>query len=463
MRRPKTLKGWAGVILAAGKGVRMRSRIPKVLHQVCGKAMLLYPVEALKEVHIGHPLVVVAPQNRKGVNALLEDSVEYVLQKSPLGTGHALQQVLPKVDDSVEHLLVMYADSTLVNSSTLADLISLHLASEASVTFITALATNGADMGRVVRASNGRVVGVVEASELKASTDGINEVNSGVYCFRTSWLKDNIDLIPSSHTGELYITSLIALAISYGVPVEVLQVPNPEEVIGINNRLQQAQVERVLRQRILSHWMLHGVTMLDTASTIIDAQVEIGQDTVIYPNTLILGSSKISAQCTLGPGTFIKDSSIGDRCRVVSSMLEGAVLEQDVTIGPFSHLRPGAYLERGVHIGNFSEIKNSRLGQSSTMGHFGYVGDASIGAKVNLGAGMITCNYDGINKQRTVVEDNAFIGSDTMLVAPVSVGEGAITGAGAVVTKDVPPHKLAVGVPARIKSKGGKKSTPGPK
>ncbi len=457
-RRSQTLKGWAGAVLAAGKGVRMRSRTPKVLHQVCGKAMLLYPVDALKQVGIEHPLVVVSSQNRKGVKALLEDSVEYVLQKSPLGTGHALQQAVSQLKGVVEHLLVTGADSPLVKLSSLADLISLHLESEASVTLLTAPMTNNTDMGSVVRDSDGRVVAVVEASFSEASTNGTTEVNSGVYCFRRSWLHENLGLISPSANGEQYITSLIALAASQNTPVEALQLPDPEEVLGINNRLQQAQAEKALRQRILNHWMLQGVAMLDPATTIIDTTVEIGQDTVIYPNTLILGHSKIGAQCTLGPGALIQDSTIGEGCKIVASILEGAILEQQVDIGPFSHLRLGAYLERGVRIGNFSEIKSSRLGQSTVMGHFGYVGNASIGAHVNLGAGMITCNYDGVTKQRTVVEDNAFIGSDTMLVAPVTVGEGAITAAGSVITRDVPSHRLAVGVPARIKSKGGKKN-----
>ena len=219
----------------------------------------------------------------------------------------------------------------------------------------------------------------------------------------------------------------------------------------MNNRVQLAQAEGALRRRIRDEWMLAGVSMTDPESVFIDADAVIGQDTLLLPNTMIMGGTSIGAGCEVGPGSVIRDSKIGDGCRVTASMLEGATLEDGVSVGPFSHLRPGAYLEAGAHVGNFAEIKESRLGRGAAMGHFGYVGDASIGADANLGAGMVTCNYDGEKKHRTVVEANAFVGCDTMLVAPVTVGAGASTGAGAVVTEDVPPGRLAVGVPARIR------------
>ena len=231
---------------------------------------------------------------------------------------------------------------------------------------------------------------------------------------------------------------------------------DPTELQGVNNRLQLAQVEEVLRQRIRQQWMLAGVTMVDPSSVYIDADVYIGQDTLILPNTMLLGRTKIGEECQVGPGSVIRDSTVGSRCRVTSSMLEEATMEEGADIGPFSHLRPGAYLESGVHIGNFAEVKESRLGSGVLMGHFGYVGDASIGANANLGAGMVTCNFDGKYKHRTVIEEGAFVGCDTMLVAPVKIGAAATTGAGAVVTNDVPSGRLAVGVPAKIVGKKGK-------
>ena len=240
------------------------------------------------------------------------------------------------------------------------------------------------------------------------------------------------------------------MAASEGFRVEALDCGDPREVLGINHRVQLAEAEALMRGRIRERWMLEGVTILDPASTFVDAAAILAPDTVIYPNTMVLGKSAIGSGCTIGPGTVVRDSTIGDDCKVVASFLEEAVVEDSVEIGPFSHLRPGAYLESDVHIGNFSEIKNSRLGRGVAMGHFGYVGDASIGARANLGAGMVTCNYDGVAKHRTVVEEGAFIGCDTMFIAPVRIGAGASTGAGAVVTKDVPPNRLAVGVPAKI-------------
>jgi bifunctional UDP-N-acetylglucosamine pyrophosphorylase/glucosamine-1-phosphate N-acetyltransferase len=229
-------------------------------------------------------------------------------------------------------------------------------------------------------------------------------------------------------------------------------------MLGVNNRVQLAQVEAVQRQRILEKLMLSGVTIQDPASVYIDAGVTVGQDSLILPNTVLIGQTAIGKNCQIGPGTMIRDSSVGDRCRVTASMLEEAVMEGGVEIGPFSHLRPGAHLESGVHIGNFVEVKNSRLGVGSVSGHFSYLGDATIGARVNIGAGTITCNYDGKDKLNTVIGDGAFIGCDTMLVAPVTVGAAAVTGAGAVVTRDIPEGRLAVGVPARILGKTPGKS-----
>ena len=229
------------------------------------------------------------------------------------------------------------------------------------------------------------------------------------------------------------------------------EVVDPSEAFGVNDRIQLAIVEEVMRQRIREHWMLQGVTLTDPASVYIDADVAIGMDSVILPNTMLTGRTSIGENCEIGPNSVIRDSAIGNQCRVTASALEEATMEDHTDIGPFSHLRPGAYLESGVHIGNYVEVKESRFKAGAVMGHFGYAGDATIGARVNVGAGMITCNYDGKDKHRTVVEDDAFIGCDTMLVAPVTVGEGSITGAGAVVTRDIPPARLAVGVPATIK------------
>ena len=442
---------WAGVIMAAGKGTRMRSKVPKVFHKLCGRELLMYPVDALRGMGANRIVVVVSPENREGVERLLGDSAEYITQGQPLGTGHALLQAARLLERNSNGIIALNADSPLISASTLTRLSSRHLSTDATITLLTATSPSWDDMGRVVRDEAGNVIDVLEASEQEEASASPSEINGGAYCFKAPWLWDNLQSIQKDPTGEFYLTSLVAVAASQEARIEALVSDAPQEVFGVNNRVQLARAEAALRQHIRERWMLEGVSMLDPASIVIDASVELGQDTVIYPNTMVLGSTKVGSDCSLGPNSMIQDSVIGDRCKVTASFLEGAILEESVDVGPFSHLRPGAYLEKGVHLGNFAEIKNSRLGSGTRMGHVGYVGDASIGANVNLSAGMITCNYDGVTKHHTIVEKGAFIGCDTMLVAPIKVGAGAMTGAGSVVIKDVPARRLAVGVPATIR------------
>ncbi len=446
------MEKWAGVVMAAGLGTRMRSKVPKILHKVCGQALVLYPVQALQAAGVTRIGVVVSPQTEESVRELLGESVEYVLQAEPLGTGHALLQAAHFLEGQTEHTMVLSSDEPLVLPTTLEKLSDQHLSTDSTFTLLTATSGPQEGRGKVIREASGSVVDVVEAAELDAGEGNAEyEANSSVYCFQTPWLLANLPRIERSQSEEFYVTSLVGMASSQGVRVETLKLEDPIEILGINDRSQLARIEAALRHRIRAHWMLEGVTMTDPATTYVDASVELGQDTVILPNTMVLGSSRIGRDCTIGPNTVIRDSIIGDGCEVVASFLEEATVEGSVDIGPFSHLRFGTYLESGVHIGNYAEIKNSRLGHGVNMGHLGYLGDATIGANVNLGAGMITCNYDGVTKHRTEVEEGAFIGCDTMFVAPVKVGQGAVTGAGAVVTKDVPPYRLAVGVPAKIK------------
>ena len=327
------------------------------------------------------------------------------------------------------------------------------------MTLLTARVEEKTDLGRVI-VDDGRVRSIVEAVDIAGSTDGApfdtpgaggSTVNAGVYCFQSAWLWQALKGIAPGTSGERYLTALAAIGADEGAGVFAVDAVDPAESLGVNDRVQLSEVEEVMRRRIRERWMLAGVTMTDPASVYIDADVSIGMDTVILPNTMLTGRTSIGENCEIGPNSVIRDSAIGNDCRVTSSALEEATMEDHTDIGPFSHLRPGAYLESGVHIGNYVEVKESRFKAGAVMGHFGYAGDATIGARVNVGAGMITCNYDGKDKHRTIVEDDAFIGCDTMLVAPVTVGEGSITGAGAVVTKDIPPARLAVGVPATIR------------
>ena len=444
------MRGRAGVVLAGGIGSRMRSKFSKVLHKLCGREMLVYPVETLREAGMETVVVVVSPSNEESVRSLLGDNVEYVVQHQPLGTGHALLQTASALKDQVDHIAVIGGDTPLVRPGSVKSLLDTHLSKKACMSLLVHSGDMPQDMGRLARLPDGRITGIVEASEANGATVS-KEVNGGTYWFTASWLWNQLTKIPIAGRGEFYLTSLAEMAFQQDLCVETLEVDEPSEILGINDRIQMATAVEALYARIREDCMRQGVTMIDPTTTFIDASAQLGQDTLIYPNTMVLGSSRVGTECMLGPGSVISDSQIGDRCSVTASHVEGAILEENVKVGPFSHLRPGSYIERGVHLGNFCEVKNSRLGQGSAMGHFGYVGDATVGARVNLGAGAVTCNYDGVEHQSTVIEDGAFIGSDTMLVAPVRVGENSITAAGSVVTSDVPPARLAVGVPAKIR------------
>jgi bifunctional UDP-N-acetylglucosamine pyrophosphorylase/glucosamine-1-phosphate N-acetyltransferase len=305
--------------------------------------------------------------------------------------------------------------------------------------------------GRIVRGDDGAVRAIVEEAVATEEQRRIREVNLGVYCFDAAWLWAHLDRIPLSPKGEYYLTDLVGLAVGEVASVKTLGLDDPDEALGINTRVHLAEAEAALRRRINEKWMLAGVTLIDPATTYIDAAATLGPDTVILPNTHIWGATTIGRDCRIGPNSVLRDVTVGDRCHIDSSVVEGATLENEVGIGPYAHLRKGAYLESGVHMGNFGEVKNSRLRRGAKMGHFSYIGDADIGEDTNIGAGTITCNYDGVRKNKTTVGAGVFIGSDTLLVAPVTVGRGARTGAGAVVTKDVPDDSLAVGMPARIR------------
>ena len=446
--------GLAGVVMAAGEGRRMRSRTPKPLHRVCGREMARYPVELLRDAGAERVVVVVSPENQDSVRAVLGDSVEYAVQPERDGTAGALACCAPLLVGQAERVLVTGGDSPLVSAESVSRLLDKHTAQAARMTLLTAPGWGETDLGRVI-VEEGRVSGIVEAAEAGTSFNTLKpdvcDVNAGVYCFEAEWLWRAIERVQPSPSGERYLTALAAIGASDGVGVFAAEAADPAEAFGVNDRIQLAIVEEVMRQRIRERWMLEGVTMTDPASVYIEADVAIGMDTVILPNTMLLGQTSIGENCEIGPNSVIRDTVVARECRVTSSALEEAVMEDHTDIGPFSHLRPGAYLESGVHIGNYVEVKESRFKAGAVMGHFGYAGDATIGARVNVGAGMITCNYDGKDKHPTVVEDDAFIGCDTMLVAPVTVGEGSITGAGAVVTKDIPPARLAVGVPATIR------------
>lgn len=439
----------AVIILAAGQGTRMRSQTPKVLHPLLGRAMIEYSLsiaEALTELK---PVVIVGHAASQ-VQEAIGERARCVLQEPQLGTGHAVAQAETLLKGAADTLVVLAADMPLLKVETLQRMLELHAAHPGPVTLLSVNDPDSRGFGRVVRAEDGRVQAVIEEAQASEAILALQELNASVYCFTSDWLWAALHRIPLSPKGEYYLTDAVGIATADGLEVRAWITPDRSETIGVNTRLHLAEAESVLRERINRGWMLEGVTMIDPASTYIEPTATLGRDTVIWPNTYLQGDTRVGEACTLGPNTLLRNARLGNRCKVFSSVVEGAILEDDVDVGPFAHLRKGAHLAQHVHMGNFGEVKNSYLGPGSKMGHFSYIGDATIGENVNIGAGTITCNYDGARKNPTTIESNVFIGSDTMLVAPIHLGEGARTGAGAVVTKDVPPYSLAVGVPARV-------------
>ena len=447
---------YAVVILAAGQGTRLKSDLPKVLHRLAGRPLIEYALEAARAVSSEAPVVVVG-HGAEAVRAAVGDRGHCVLQAEQLGTAHAVRQAEAELRGQCEAVLVIYGDMPLLRADTLHALAETQaLNSTGPLTLATAEAPKLKDFGRVVRDGAGEVRAVVEAAQATPEERALTEMNVGAYCFDAEWLWEALPQLPLSPKGEYYLTDVVALAVRGGGRVAAVRLDDPAEALGVNTRAQLAEAEARLRERINAHWMAEGVSLVDPATTYIEPTVQIGADTCIWPNTHLQGRTSIGSACLIGPNTIVRDSIIGQRCRIESSVLEGAQLAEEVSIGPFAHLRPGARLERGVHMGNFGEVKDSVLGPGTKMGHFSYIGNATIGAQVNIGAGTITCNYDGVKKNPTVIEDGAFIGSDTMLVAPVTIGQGAKTGAGAVVVDDLPAHSLAVGVPAKVIRKLGK-------
>ena len=429
----------------------MKSRKPKALHTVCGKPMLEIVVESARSAGSA-PVVVVVPGDSTAIREALGDKCLYAVQKEQLGTGHALMQAQATIPDC-DNIVVMAGDTPLLRHETLAEMTRTHIATEAPITMLTSSHTEPEGLGRVVRGHDGKIAAVVEQKQADPETLDIREVNAGAYCFNSSWLWDNLPCLKPSSTGEIYLTDLIEVAVTQGLEVASLALDDGSEAFGINTRVELSRAESRMRDRILRRWMMEGVTIPDPESVYIDYAVQIGLDSVILPNTHIKGRVAIGEDCEIGPNSIVVDSQIGDQCKIVSSVVEEAVLESDVHVGPFSHLRPGTYLESEVHIGNFGEIKNSRIGRATKSGHFSYIGDADVGANVNIGAGSITCNYDGQEKHRTVIGDDVFIGCDTMMVAPVTIGDRSYTGTGSVINKNVPPDSGAIGAPARIRTK----------
>jgi bifunctional UDP-N-acetylglucosamine pyrophosphorylase/glucosamine-1-phosphate N-acetyltransferase len=375
------------------------------------------------------------------------------MQDPPRGTGDAVRVALGAIPDASGEAFIVYGDSPLLRAETLRALAGLRAKRGAPLALLSGLVGTANAYGRVVRDASGDVARVVEARLATPEEKQLAESNLGAYAVDLAWLRIAVPRLHANETGEVFLTDLVALAVADGARVAAYCTDDPDEGMGVNTRVELAAAEDVVRRRIRERHMLAGVTFHDPGSSLVDAGVEIAPDAVIEHGSMLEGRTRIGSGTHIGPYAIVRDTTIGERCRVEAAVLEGATLDNDVRIGPYSHLRPGAHLEQGVEMGNFGEVKNARLGKGTKMHHFSYIGDAQVGQRVNIGAGTITLNYDGVRKHRTEIGDDAFIGSDSMLRAPIKIGARAVTGAGSVVTRDVPDDMLAVGMPARIRKK----------
>jgi bifunctional UDP-N-acetylglucosamine pyrophosphorylase/glucosamine-1-phosphate N-acetyltransferase len=456
---PKT----RAVILAAGLGTRMKSRTPKVLHEICGRPMLAYVIDAAREATGEKPLVVYSPQTAEICQVFAEDA-DFALQEAPRGTGDALRAALDALPADVEEIVVLSGDVPLIEPDSVTSMLEARRA-RGSLMALAAIETeDAAGYGRVIIDRGDAVTRIVEEKDATEAEKSIGVINGGLYAFDSRWLRQAVGrLSPSPATTELYLTQLVEIAAADGRPATAVLEPEDAdwsiEFIGINDRNDMAEVESLIQYSILERHLEAGVTMRDPATTTIDGSVEIEPDVTIEPNVILRGKTSIARDAVVRSGSQIIDSTIGERSVVWASVIEGSRIGNDVKVGPFAHLRAGCVVGDGAEIGNFAEQKNTRFGARSKQHHFSYLGDAEVGEDVNIGAGTITANYDGRQKHKTVIGNGAFIGSDTILRAPLTVGEGAYTGAGSVVTKDVPAGKLAVGVPARIRERRAPQAT----
>ena len=448
----------SAVVLAAGEGTRMRSETPKVLHPLCGRPMLLHVIDALVALPLERIVVVVGHGAERVTKTLQEQMatempIEFVEQRVPRGTGDAASVALTASSfdgDAEDDLLLVPADTPLLRPETLATLAREHRAADAAATLLTAI-SDPAGYGRVVRDEAGRVSHVVEQVDADEAELAIDEWNTSIYCFRRGLLAPALRrLSPENAQGEYYLTDVVEVLRETGHVVVATPVDDPSEPVGVNDRAQLAAAEAVLRARINDRWMREGVTMTDPAHTYVDASVELEPDARLLPGTILEARTVIGAGAVIGPDTHLVDTIVGERAVVRQTVAREAEVGDDVTCGPFAHLRPGSHIGAGAHIGNFVETKNAEIGAGAKVPHLSYVGDAEVGEGANIGAGTITANYDGKEKHRTKIGKGARIGSNTVLVAPVEIGEGAYTGAGSVVNRDVPPGALAKGVPAEV-------------
>lgn len=447
----------AAVVLAAGKGTRMKSGLIKVLHPAAGVPMIAWPVAAARAAG-ADPIVLVIGHQANAVQGVFRGAgdIRCAMQEEQLGTGHAVACALDALAGFRGTVLILCGDTPLLRPETLSALLKFHHDRAAVVTVLTAVVDDPYGYGRLVRNENGRVTRIVEQKDADPEEQDIREINSGIYCMESDFMFANIRGIGNDNAQqEYYLTDLVAIAVQKGLTCMAMPTTDADEIMGVNDRAQLADAARILRRRINREHLLSGVTMVDPEHTYIDHGVSLGADTVIHPNCHIGGRTVIGSGCEIEQGVSISDCRIGDECHIkAGSVLEGSELCENVAVGPMAHLRPGTVLQSHVKIGNFVETKMVLMGAGSKASHLTYLGDAEIGRDVNIGCGTITCNYDGVNKHRTVIGDSVFIGSDVQLVAPVTVGRNSLVAAGTTVTIDVPPDSLAIARVPQVNKEG---------
>jgi bifunctional UDP-N-acetylglucosamine pyrophosphorylase/glucosamine-1-phosphate N-acetyltransferase len=438
----------ASIILAAGQSKRMVSDTPKVLHKLNGKPLIEYSLQAALAAATETPVIVIG-NGAELVREQLGERVKFAVQSERLGTAHAVQAAEKQTQADADLVLVTSADMPLLTAETLKAVVETQKQNSGPMTLLTVHSKNPRGFGRILRAADGSVQAIVEEVQATPEQLKIDELNVGVYCFNNTWLWQALKQIKLSPKGEYYLTDIVEVAVKSGLKVAAQVMDDEDEALGVNTRIHLAEAERIVRHRINQAYMLAGVTMLDPDLVYIEEGVKIGKDTTLLPGVFLKGKTVVGERCTLGPNTIVYSSTIGNEVEIGPALIEKAIIEDGVDMTTFCHLRSGAHLGPGVHMGNFGEVKDSYLAAGVKMGHFSYIGNATIGENVNIGAGTITCNYDGVQKHPTEIGADAFIGSDTMLVAPLKIGKGAKTGAGAVVTHDVADGEVVAGVPAR--------------
>ena len=449
-----------GIILAAGKGTRMKSKLYKVLHPVCGKPMVEHIINRVEETK-PKEIITIVGHGAEMVKEQLGDRSEYALQAEQLGTGHAVMQAAQFLEGKKGTTLVISGDTPLLTTETLNNLFEYHQGKNASATILTAQAPNPTGYGRIIRDHVGIVEKIVEQKDASPEEVRVKEINTGTYCFDNELLFDALSKLNTDNAqGGYYLTDIIEILKSEGKIVAAYQTEDFDESLGVNDRVALAQANRIMRNRINHQHMLNGVSFINPEATYIDAGVKIGAETVIEPGVYLKGQTVIGSECLITAGSEIVDSKIGDHVIVKSSCIEESIVHNHVDIGPFAHLRPKAEIKETAHIGNFVEVKNAKVGEGTKVGHLTYVGDATLGKEINVGCGVVFVNYDGKNKHHTNVGDNAFIGSASNLVAPITVGDGAFIAAGSTINQDVPKDAMGIARARQVNKENYAKKLP---